>query len=114
MVLKNVPDPDVEQGSGPQSQSCRVFSNIGSDPLKKKSIKKLPSYHSMLGHHLPASKTPFKWQFASGPMMARSAHDKVDSYTLPMMKFAISVYRLRAKKGPAPPPPREFCRHILS
>ena len=22
--------------------------------------------------------------------------------------------RLRAKKGPAPPPPREFCRHILS
>ena len=25
-----------------------------------------------------------------------------------------SVYRLRAKKGPAPPPPREFCRHILS
>ena len=25
-----------------------------------------------------------------------------------------SLYRLRAKKGPAPPPPREFCRHILS
>ena len=23
-------------------------------------------------------------------------------------------FRLRAKKGPAPPPPREFCRHILS
>ena len=22
--------------------------------------------------------------------------------------------RLRAKKGPAPPPPREFCRHTLS
>ena len=27
-------------------------------------------------------------------------------------KFKIN--RLRAKKGPAPPPPREFCRHILS
>ena len=26
----------------------------------------------------------------------------------------VTVYRLRAKKGPAPPPPREFCRHILS
>ena len=24
------------------------------------------------------------------------------------------IYRLRAKKGPAPPSPREFCRHILS
>ena len=28
---------------------------------------------------------------------------------------ALISYRLRAKKGPAPPPPpREFCRHILS
>ena len=28
----------------------------------------------------------------------------------------VDGYRLRAKKGPAtpPPPPREFCRHILS
>ena len=24
----------------------------------------------MLGHHQHASKTPFKWRFASGPMMA--------------------------------------------
>ena len=29
--------------------------------------------------------------------------------------FKAVTYRLRAKKGPAPPPPpREFCRHILS
>ena len=25
----------------------------------------------MLGHHRPASETPLKWRFASGPMMAR-------------------------------------------
>ena len=24
----------------------------------------------MLGHHRPASETPFKWRFAGGPMMA--------------------------------------------
>ena len=24
----------------------------------------------MLGHHRPASETPFKWRFACGPMMA--------------------------------------------
>ena len=32
-------------------------SNTGSDPLK---ITKLPIQYSMLGHHLPASETPFK------------------------------------------------------
>ena len=31
----------------------------------------LPSQHSMLGHHRSASKTPLKWRFADGPMMAR-------------------------------------------
>ena len=44
------------------------LSNTGPDPLE---ITKLPSQHSMLGHHLHASKTPFKWQFAGGPMTAR-------------------------------------------
>ena len=24
----------------------------------------------MLGHHGPASETPYKWRFAGGPMMA--------------------------------------------
>ena len=33
-------------------------------------ITKLPSQHSMLGHHRPASETPFKWRFAGRPMMA--------------------------------------------
>ena len=44
------------------------LSNTGPDPLK---IIKLLSQHSMLGHHLHASETPFKWRFAGGPMMAR-------------------------------------------
>ena len=41
--------------------------NCGPDPLK---ITKLPSQHSMLGHHQHASETPFR-RFAGGPMMAR-------------------------------------------
>ena len=43
------------------------LSNTGPDPLK---IKKLPSQHSMLGHHppVPIGKKPFKWRFAGGPM----------------------------------------------
>ena len=32
-------------------------------------ITKLPSQHSMLGYHRPASET--KWRFAGGPIMAR-------------------------------------------
>ena len=32
------------------------LSNTGPDPLK---ITKLPSQHSMLGHHRPASESPF-------------------------------------------------------
>ena len=34
-------------------------------------ITKLPSQHSMLGHHWHASETPFKRCFAGGPLMAR-------------------------------------------
>ena len=29
------------------------------------------SQHLMLGHHRPASETPFKWRFAGGQIMAR-------------------------------------------
>ena len=43
-------------------------SGTGPDPPK---IAKLPNQHSMLGHHRPASETPFKWRFAGRPMMAR-------------------------------------------
>ena len=35
------------------------LSNTGQDPLK---FSKLPSQHSMLGHHRPASKTPLTHQ----------------------------------------------------
>ena len=34
-------------------------------------ITKLPSQHSMLGHYLPASETPFQCCFAGGQMMAQ-------------------------------------------
>ena len=40
----------------------------GPDPLK---ITKLPSQNSMLGHHQPASETPFTWHFAGRLFMAR-------------------------------------------
>ena len=49
-----------------KSQNRGFLSNT--DPLK---ITKLPSQHSMLGHHRHASKMPFKWRFAGGPRMAR-------------------------------------------
>ena len=42
-------------------------SNIDPDPLK---ITKLPSHHSMAGQYRYASKTPFQWHFAGGPMIA--------------------------------------------
>ena len=32
-------------------------------------ITKLPSQRSTVGHHRPASETPFKWPYAGGPMM---------------------------------------------
>ena len=42
-------------------------SNIVPDPL---TIRKLPSQHSMLGHHRHASETLLKWSLAGGLMMA--------------------------------------------
>ena len=42
--------------------------NTGLDPLK---FTKLPSQHSMLGHHRHTSETPFQWRCAGGPIMAR-------------------------------------------
>ena len=89
-------DPEGGGGQGvrtptEKSQKYGVFSNTGQDPLK---TTKLPSQHSMLGHHRPTSEatfkmgqqrptsetpfhnrstseTPFKWRFVGGPMMAR-------------------------------------------
>ena len=34
-------------------------------------LVQIQSQHSMLGHHRQASEMPFKWRFASGPMIAR-------------------------------------------
>ena len=51
-----------------KSQSKGFLSNTGPDPLE---FTKLPSQHSMLGHHRHTSETPFQWCFAGGPMMVR-------------------------------------------
>ena len=45
------------------------LSHSGPDPLKKNT--KLPSQHSMLGHHQHARETPLKWRFAGGPLVTR-------------------------------------------
>ena len=67
---------DPEVGGGGQGartplenhKNIGFLSNTGLEPLK---ITKLPSQHSMLGHHRHASEMPFKYRFAGGPMMAR-------------------------------------------
>ena len=51
-----------------KSQIIGFLSNTGPDSLK---ITKLLSQHSILGHHRPASETPYKWRFVGGTMMAR-------------------------------------------
>ena len=50
-----------------KSRKLGFLSNTGPDPLK---TTKLPSQHSMLGHHRHASETPFKWRFAGMSMTA--------------------------------------------
>ena len=42
------------------------LSNICPDPLKN---HKLPSQHSMLGHHRHASEMPFKWRVDDCPLI---------------------------------------------
>ena len=59
------------RGSGPTLENHKttgLLSNTGPESLE---IIKLPSEYSILGHTRPASKTPFKWRFAAGPMAAR-------------------------------------------
>ena len=59
-------------GGGPDPlknyKNAGFHSNTGLDLLK---IAELQSQHSMLGHHRHTSKTPFKWRYTGGPMMAR-------------------------------------------
>ena len=54
--------------SPPPGKVIGFHSNTGPDPLK---ITKLPSQHSMLGHHRRASESPLKWPFGGGSIMAR-------------------------------------------
>ena len=62
------------RGSGPSPENYKAIgfvSNTGLDPLENQKATKLPSQHSILGHHWPASETPLKWRFAAGRMLAR-------------------------------------------
>ena len=56
-------------GPDPQENHKAIgfLSNTGPDPME---VTKLPSQHSMLGHHRPATEAPFEWRFAGGPMIA--------------------------------------------
>ena len=58
-----IPDPPPLENY----KNIGFLSNTGPDPLK---ITKLPSQHSMLGHHRPISEAPFKWRFAGRILMA--------------------------------------------
>ena len=52
----------------------KIHKNIGLRSILfwiPRKITKLPSQHSMLDHYRHATETPFKWRFASGPMIAR-------------------------------------------
>ena len=62
-LQQHVDHAPIQRGGG-----AGFLSNTGPDRLK---ITKLISQNSMLGHHRPASETPFKWRFTGGPMMAR-------------------------------------------
>ena len=61
-----------DRGSGPPP--LKNHKNIGFlaiQVLLLRKVTKLPSQHSMLGHHRPASETLFKLRFVWGQMMAR-------------------------------------------
>ena len=60
-------DPEGDRGSRPpileNHKAIGFLSNT--DPH---SLSQLPSQHSMLDHHQPASKTPLKWRVADRQM----------------------------------------------
>ena len=69
------------------------LSNTSPVPLK---ITKLPSQHSMLGHHWPYSEMPFKWCFAGGPLNSNeefevesvlTVREIVDKFNTKCIKF---------------------------
>ena len=71
-IVTSCADPEGVTG-GPDPLPVKNHKNIGflsnTGPGSLKIIK-LPRQHSLLGHHRHASKTPFKWRFTGGPMMA--------------------------------------------
>ena len=73
-------------------KNMRILSNTGPDPLK---IAMLPSQHSSLGHHRPASETP-EWRFAGGPMMAHLERyfDPFSPHQLKNVKFGPPLTKL--------------------
>ena len=74
-MLRNPIFGDFSGGGGgrtdslppPPLESAHELSPKSESPCKP---TKLTSQHSVLGHHRPASETPFEWRFAGGPLMA--------------------------------------------
>ena len=62
--------PTGDRGSGPP-KIRKLLDFLAILVRIPRIITRLPSQHSMLGHHRYDSETPFKWRFAGGPMLAR-------------------------------------------
>ena len=58
------------RGDYPPPQPLKITKLLGDLTIMVR-IPRKPSQYSMLGHHRPASETPFKWRFAGGSIMAR-------------------------------------------
>ena len=70
--VKNSVDPVLMASSG--MLRSRKFCQRGSKFDKKKFLADEgigDPNTTIMGHHWPASKTPLKWHFAGGPMMAQ-------------------------------------------
>ena len=73
------PPPPLKKKKKKKSQKYRVSWQYCSLSPK---MTKLPSQHSMSGHHRHSSETPFKWRFAGRQMMVLfgSSHQKNKYY----------------------------------
>ena len=95
---------DQEAGTGPdKSQNIGVSSNTGPDPLK---LAKLPSQHSMLGHHRHASETPlmaFRWRADNGSLKV------VLGSSLPSATKKTTTKNVVQVGPPLTTPPRSVC-----
>ena len=80
-------------------KSIGFLSNTGLDHLK---IIKLPSQHSMLGHHRPASETAFRWRADDGPLIV--AFGSSPPHQIKKQKQKTS----KLDTSPPPPPDQTF------